>query len=105
MGSLILQLFSVYTRESQVASALSGCHLRPGIQLPAFTAGVFFMVETVTDEATGSSICDAIPDGGVRWWMVDISGSATIDDDLVATLHNENVFHGVTAAHSGSQQL
>jgi hypothetical protein len=79
--------------------------LRPGIQLPAFTPGVFFMVETVTDEATGSSIGDAIPDGGIGWWMVGISGSAAIDDDLVATLHNENVFHGVTATNSGSQQL
>jgi hypothetical protein len=79
--------------------------LRPGIQLPAFTQGVFFTIETVPDEAAGSSIGDAIPDSGVRWWMIGFSGSATMDDDLVASLHNENVFHGVTAANSGSQQL
>jgi hypothetical protein len=79
--------------------------LRPGIQLPAFTQGVFFTIETVPDEAAGSSIGDAIPDSGVRWWMIGFSGSATMDNDLVASLHNENVFHGVTAANSGSQQL
>jgi hypothetical protein len=79
--------------------------LRPGIQLPAFAPGVFFTIETVPDEAAGSSIGDAIPDSGVRWWMIGFSGSATMDDDLVTLLHNENVFHGVTAANSGSQQL
>jgi putative alpha-1,2-mannosidase len=88
-----------------VTSALSGLHLRPGIELPAFTPGVFFTIETVTDEAAGSSIGDAIPDGGVGWWMIGFSGPATMDDDLVASFHNENVFHGVTAANSGSHQL
>ena len=73
--------------------------------MPAFMFGVFFTRKTVTDEAMGSSIGDAIPDGGVRWRMAGFSGSAAMDDDFGATLYNENVFHGATAANSGSQQL
>jgi hypothetical protein len=73
--------------------------------MPAFMLGVFFTSKTVTDEAVGSSIGDAIPDRSVRWWMAVFSGSAAMDDDLVATLYNENVFHGVTAANSCSEQL
>lgn len=73
--------------------------------MPAFMLGVLFTIETITNEAVGSSIGDAIPDGGVRWWMAAFSVSAAMDDDLGATLHNENVFHGVTAANSCSEQL
>ena len=73
--------------------------------MPAFTLGIFFTIETVTDEALGSSVDDAIPDGGVRWRMAGFSVSAAMNDDLVATLHNENVFHGVTAADSCPHQL
>ncbi|MHC8377444.1 hypothetical protein ACYZT3_15920 [Pseudomonas sp. MDT1-16] len=73
--------------------------------MPAFMLSVFFTIETVTDEAMGSSIGDAIPEGGVWWWMAGFSGSAAMNDDLGATLHNENVFHGVTAANSCSEQL
>jgi hypothetical protein len=59
-------------------------------------SGVFLKIVTVTDEAMGPGISDAIPDGGVRWLMIDFPGSAAMNDDPVATLHNENVFHGVT---------
>jgi hypothetical protein len=79
--------------------------LRPGIELSAFTSGIFFKIETVTDEAMSAGVGEAIPDGGVGWQVAGFSGSAAMNDDLVATLHNENVFHGVTAANSGSQQL
>jgi hypothetical protein len=71
----------------------------------AFTSGIFFKIETVTDEAASAGIGDAVPDGGIRWRVADFSGSAAMDDDFVATLHNENVFHGTTAADSCSDQL
>lgn len=73
--------------------------------MPAFMLGIFFTIETVTDEAVGSSIGDAVPNGGVRWWMAGFSVSAAMDDDLGATFNNENVFHGATAANSCSEQL
>jgi hypothetical protein len=71
----------------------------------ALTSGVFFKIEAVTDEAAGAGIGDAVPDGSVGWCVVDFSGSAAMNDDLVATFHNENVFHGTTVADSCSDQL
>jgi hypothetical protein len=37
--------------------------------------------------------------------MADFTGSASVDDDLVAPLDDEYVFHGSTAADSCSHQL
>jgi hypothetical protein len=71
----------------------------------AFPPGIGFSVKAVTDETMSASVGDAVPDGGVGWRVTGFTGSATMNDDLVATLHNENVFHGVTAADSGSDQL
>jgi hypothetical protein len=56
--------------------------------------GVFFKIEAVTDKAASACIGDAVPNGGVRWRMTGVTGSAAVDDDLVATLHDKNVFHG-----------
>jgi hypothetical protein len=36
--------------------------------------------------------------------MTGVPGSAAIDDGPVAALHNENVFHGVTAADTCPEQ-
>ncbi|MNC71908.1 hypothetical protein D3C75_1228800 [compost metagenome] len=66
---------------------------------------VVFKIVAVTDETVGASIGDAIPDGGVRRLMSRFSGPATMNDDLVAALHDEYVFHGFTAADSCTDQL
>jgi len=77
---------------------LSGRHAGPGIKQLACAPGVFFKIEAVTDEAASAGIGNSIPDSGVGGLMTDFPGSAAMDDDLVATLNDENVFHGTTAA-------
>jgi len=66
----------------------------------AFLAGVFFPVETIADETTGSRVADAIPAQGFGGLMERFSGAPAVDDNLVAALHDKYVFHGVTAADS-----
>jgi hypothetical protein len=58
--------------------------------------GIFFGIKTVADKAIGTGIGDAIPDFGVWWRMTGFPGSTPMNDDLVATLNNVNVFHGFT---------
>jgi hypothetical protein len=68
-------------------------------------SGICFNIKTIPDEVLRARIGNAIPDSGVRGWVTGFSGSAAMNDDLVATLHNENVFHGFTAADMCSDQL
>ena len=65
-----------------------------------FLSGVFFPIVAVADEAAGSRVADAIPAQGFGGLMESLSGAPAVDDDLVAALHDEYVFHGVTAADS-----
>ncbi|KKX57797.1 hypothetical protein PU99_27540 [Pseudomonas putida] len=67
--------------------------------------GIVFKIVTVPDKAIGASIGDAVPDGGVSGLMHGFSSPASMDDDLVAALDDENVFHGFTAADSCTDQL
>jgi hypothetical protein len=107
MGSLILQLFlSIVPQQTgEWSSTLTDHQLRRGIEPLAFFSGIRFRIVAIADETLGASVGDAIPDGSVGWRVTRFSGSATMNDDLVASLHNENVFHGVTVANSCSDQL
>jgi hypothetical protein len=107
LGSLLLQLFFSIDPEQTgtCSSSLPGHHLRCGVQPLAFPSGIGFRVKAVTDETLRASVGDAVPDRGVGWRVTGFSGPAAMNDDLVATFHNENVFHGVTAADSCSDQL
>jgi hypothetical protein len=67
--------------------------------------GIVFKIVSVADEAIGASIGNAVPDGGVSGLMYGFSSPASMDDDLVATLDDKNVFHGFTAADSCTDQL
>jgi hypothetical protein len=66
----------------------------------AFLAGVFFPIVAIADETAGSRIADAIPAQGFGGFMEAFSGTPAVDDNLVAALHDEYVFHGFTAADS-----
>jgi hypothetical protein len=84
---------------------LSGRDAGAGVELLAGPLGVLFLIEAVTDKATCAGIGNAIPNGGIGRLMTNFSGSAAMDNDFVATLHDKNVFHGATAAVSYSEQL
>jgi hypothetical protein len=107
LGALILQLFfSIDPQQKGIcSSSLSGHHLRCGVQPLAFPSGIGFSIKAVTDETLRAGVGDAVPHGGVGWRVTGFTGTATMNDDLVATLHNENVFHGVTAVDSCPDQL
>jgi hypothetical protein len=63
------------------------------------------MIVAVTDETIGAGIGDAVPDGGFSGLMRGFSSPASMNDDLVAALDDENVFHGFTAADWRTDQL
>jgi hypothetical protein len=67
--------------------------------------GVFFKIVAVTDETLGAGIVYAVPDSGIGGWVTGFSCPAAMNDDLVATLDDEYVFHGFTAADSCTDQL
>ncbi len=72
-----------------------------GIEPSALLHGIFHTLITVTYKAaTRACIGDPVPDRRYRLLTRHFTRTATLNGGLVATLHNEYVFHGVTGRSS-----
>jgi hypothetical protein len=65
-----------------------------------FAFRVILQVVSIADETACARVTNAKPADGFGGFVLAVFGATTMNNDLVATLHNENVFHGVTAADS-----
>jgi len=75
--------------------------LRTGcVEALTFAVSIRLLIKAIAKKAASTRIADAKPAMRFGWIMLAVTGASTVNNDLVATLHDENVFHGVTAADS-----